>query len=274
MKQETIVSKHLEDISAILSLHGKSVHDAGLLHGKMGIALFFSHYASFTQEKKYNQLADELIKELGSQILRYYSLNNDNEIFSFSYENGLSGVGIGIEYLVKQGFMKVDLDVFLNNVDILLSKRLTGKTVPVSLMLDIGKYFLIRLSNPQTAKKDFFTQALEQVVQLINNYLRINPLQHPQLFKFMHELSKQYTNPILSSLVNRQFEFIKPEIMKMEERNIVLYDNMIEELLNQPGATILCHNIEMGGLLNGYAGLGLSLLSMLDSRNNSWLNLL
>ena len=274
MKKEKIISKHLTDISAILSLYGDPWGNAGLLHGKMGIAVFFSHYASFTREEKYNQLVDELIEEVNNQLLLTYSLDIDEEIFAYNYENGLSGIGIGIEYLVRLGFMEADLDDVLDDIDTLLDKRITGKITPVSLMLDIGNYFLVRLSNSQTVKKDFFIRNIEQVVQFINNYLQINPLQIPEIFKFLKELSNQYTHPVLSSLINRQFDLIKPKTMKMEEKNIALYDNMIEELLNQPGKNIFCYNLEIGGLLNGYAGLGLSLLSVLDSRNSSWLNLL
>ena len=274
IKKEIIISKHLTDISAILSLYGESVSEAGLLHGKIGNAIFFSHYASFTCEEKFNQLANELIEEGNNQILLTYTLDNDDEIVAFNYENGLSGIGIGIEYLVKQGFMEADLDDVLDDMDMLLSKRITGKTMPVSLMLDIGHYFLARLSNTQTAKKDFFIQVMELVLHYFNNYLKINPLQIPEIFKFLNELSKQYTHTVLSSLLNRQFDLIKPKTMKIEERHIVLYNNVIEDLLNQSGKNIFCYNMEMGGLINGYAGLGLSLLSMLDARNNSWLNLL
>ena len=272
MKKE-IINKHLTEVSSFLSLYGENIGNVGLLHGKMGIALFFAHYASFTQEEKYNRFANELIEELVSQLLLVYSLDNDNEIFAFNYENGLPGIGIGIAYLVEQGLMEADLDDVLDDMDMMLAKRITGKIIPLSLMLDIGKYFLVRLSNPQTCKRDFLDQTMEQILQLINNYLQINPLQIPEIFNFLNELSKQYTHPVLSSLLNRQF--ITPKTTKIEGRNVVSYNNIIEELLNQPGKNIYCFNLGIGGLLNGYAGLGLSLLSMLDPRrHSSWLNLL
>lgn len=267
-----VINKHLTEVSSTLSLYGENIGNAGLLHGKMGIAVFFAHYALFTHEEQYNQFADELIKDAVNLLLWTCNLDNDNEIFAYNYENGLSGMGIGIAYLVKQGFMEADLDDVLDDMDMFLAKRLTGKTVPVSLMIDIGKYFLVRLSNPQTCKKHFLLQTMEQILLLINNYLQINPLKHPQILEFLNELSGQYTHPVLNSLLNRQFIPIKT--MKIKERNVASYSNMIEDLLNQPGKNIYCYNMEMDGLLNGYAGLGLSLLSMLDSRHNSWLSLL
>jgi len=240
----------------------------------MGIAVFFSHYASFTNEKKYSKFVDVLIEGLCYQLLLSYSMDNDYDIFSFDYETGVSGIGIGIDYLVKQGFMEADLDIVLEDIDVILAKRLTGKELPVSLMLDIGKYFLVRLSDPQTGKKQFFAQIMEQILQFVNNYLQINPLQHPQIFKFLNELSGHYTNPLLTSLLNRQYELVVSATIIKEEGNIFFYESMIEELMNKPDKNIFCYNMEMGGLLNSYAGLGLSLLSILDSRHNSWLNLL
>ena len=267
-----VINKHLTEVSSILSLYGENIGNAGLLHGKMGIAVFFAHYASFTHEEQYNQFADELIEDAVNLLLWTCGIDNDNEIFAFNYENGLSGIGVGVAYLVKQGLMEANLDDVLDDMDMILAKRLTGKTTPVSLMVDIGKYFLARLSNPKTCKKYFLLQTMEQILLLINNYLQINPVKHPQILGFLNELSEQYTHPVLSSLLNRQF--IPLKIMKIEERNVVSYSNMIKELLNQPDKNIYCYNMEIDGLLNGYAGLGLSLLSMLDLRHNSWLNLL
>ena len=69
-----------EQALAYLTINCSFLGDLSLFHGRMGIILFFAHYARATQ-------------------------------------NGLCGIGWGIEYLVQQGVMEGDTDEILADID-------------------------------------------------------------------------------------------------------------------------------------------------------------
>lgn len=80
----------------------------GLYHGKMGIVIALCHYARFTQKAIYDDFAGELLDEVCSSI---------NAGISIDFENGLSGIGWGIEYLLQNRFMEGDSNLVLRNIN-------------------------------------------------------------------------------------------------------------------------------------------------------------
>lgn len=90
------------DQARSLMLRASFVHNLGLLNGKMGIAIFFYHYARYTKCKLYEQFAGELIDEM-------YEDMNRNVPLGFAH--GLSGIAWGIAYLLKHQFVSADEDV-------------------------------------------------------------------------------------------------------------------------------------------------------------------
>ena len=97
-----------EQALAYLTINGSFTGDLGLFHGRMGIILFFAHYARATQSKHYEDFAGYLLDEL------YEEIHNDLPV---NLENGLCGIGWGIEYLVQQGVMEGDTDEILVDID-------------------------------------------------------------------------------------------------------------------------------------------------------------
>lgn len=97
-----------EQALAYLTINGSFTGDLGLFHGRMGIILFFAHYARATQSKHYEDFAGYLLDELYEEI---------HEDLPVNLENGLCGIGWGIEYLVQQGFMEGDTDEILADID-------------------------------------------------------------------------------------------------------------------------------------------------------------
>ena len=91
-----------------LTINSSFLNDLGLFHGRMGIVLFFSHYARITQNKYYEDFANYLLEDI------YEDIHQDLPI---NIENGLCGIGWGIEYLIQQGFMEGDTDEILADID-------------------------------------------------------------------------------------------------------------------------------------------------------------
>lgn len=82
--------------------------DIGLYHGKMGIVIALCHYARFAQKPIYDDFAGELLDEVCSSI---------HAGTSYDFENGLAGIGWGIEYLLQNHFMEGDSNVVLRNIN-------------------------------------------------------------------------------------------------------------------------------------------------------------
>lgn len=97
-----------EQALAYLIINGSYLNDLGLFHGKMGIVLFFSELAHVNQNPIYEDLASSLLGEIYEEI--HYDL-------PINLENGLCGIGWGIEYLVQHGLMEGDTDEILSDID-------------------------------------------------------------------------------------------------------------------------------------------------------------
>ena len=98
----------LRRIANHLILHSIDIEDIGLFHGKMGVVLFFAHYARYTDQAIYDDFAGELLEEISENI---------PETLPINLETGLCGIGWGIEYLIQNGFMEGDSNEILAGID-------------------------------------------------------------------------------------------------------------------------------------------------------------
>lgn len=102
------IDSRLQRIANVLLLNASFIDNLGLLNGKMGIAIFFYQYARYTSSKIFEDYAGELIDEI------YEEINTNTPV---DFENGLTGIGWGIEYLVKNRFLEADTDEILEDID-------------------------------------------------------------------------------------------------------------------------------------------------------------
>jgi hypothetical protein len=111
--------KRFQRIVNALLLNASFIENLGLMHGKMGIAIYFFHLARETKNQIYEDYAGELIDEIYDEICATTPLD---------FENGLAGIGWGIEYLVQNGFLEADTDEVLEEFDKRLIHELTYHT--------------------------------------------------------------------------------------------------------------------------------------------------
>jgi Glycosyl transferase family 11/Lanthionine synthetase C-like protein len=156
--------KLLKEIVNHLFLFSGTVADTGLMHGKMGICIFLYHFSQKTENKNYEDFAGELLDDVFKEI---------NSRTSFDFENGLAGIGWGIEYLVKNGFVEGDTDEVLAEIDQKLLEILSSSShLTLNLLsgiLGIGIYFLSRIKKAETNiyESPFITNE-RLIFQLIN----------------------------------------------------------------------------------------------------------
>ena len=98
----------LENAFFYLTLNASFISDLGLFHGKMGCVLFFAEYTRYTHDEHYEEFANELLDEICEDITKDIPIG---------LENGLCGIGWGIEYLVQNGFLEGDTDEILEDFD-------------------------------------------------------------------------------------------------------------------------------------------------------------
>ena len=98
----------LTKIANHLIINASFITDLGIYHGRMGIVIFFAHYARYKDNSIYNDFAAELLNDIYEDI-------SANTPFYFEY--GLCGIGWGIEYLFKNKFVEEVSYEVLDHID-------------------------------------------------------------------------------------------------------------------------------------------------------------
>lgn len=119
----------LQRIVGRLLINSSFTSNLGLFHGKMGIVLFFCHYARYAGNSDYDEFAGELMEEIYEDI---------NTSISTDFENGLGGIGWGCLYLFNRGFMNGDIDETLGDIDLRIMEQDPARTRDFSFRQGLG----------------------------------------------------------------------------------------------------------------------------------------
>lgn len=91
------------------NLHG--TEDVSLFYGKMGTCMFLYAYAKHIGLKQYEQWADNMLDDI---------VRSDKSQMLASIADGYGGLGIGICWLLQNGYAKGNPDLILQDIDYLL----------------------------------------------------------------------------------------------------------------------------------------------------------
>lgn len=140
----------------------------GLLSGKMGIAIFLFHYARYSHDEQIEEDAFDLVSQIIENL----------DISLIDYKTGLSGIGVGIEYLIQQSFLEGNSDEVFEDFDEILSTQICSQKLYLSThnLLDLERYFQMRLSNPKTEKQFFLQEILQEIDRVKQLHIRVDPL--------------------------------------------------------------------------------------------------
>ena len=131
------INYQLQLIADKIDSYPKNPELVGLMKGKMGAALFFYEYARYTGNTVYNERADNLLDEIFNQI----GTIRKNDI-----EEGLSGIGWGINYLSSHGFVEITENALVDMESKIFSGNPVGFGTEIS-MLSPAIYLLSKLPN-------------------------------------------------------------------------------------------------------------------------------
>lgn len=164
----------VERIVRHLIMHASFLPDLGLYNGKMGIVVFFAHYARYTGDALYDDFAGELMNEINNEI---------HTDIPFHFESGLCGIGWGIAYLLENKFMDGDINDILSEIDekimetdIKRIKDVSLRTGLAGILLYIKKRIQLFSSNQQHCVFDELYLNDIKSVESLAEKLPVNPL--------------------------------------------------------------------------------------------------
>lgn len=94
-----------------LMLNNNSFFDLSLLHGKMGIALFFFNYGELKKNDVYRCFGENLLDDVWKNIYK---------VSSIDFDYGMCGIAWGIEYLIQNKFVSGDSNIVCQEIDDLI----------------------------------------------------------------------------------------------------------------------------------------------------------
>lgn len=166
----TIPFSRQQRITNTLLLNASFIDNLGLMHGKMGIAIYFFHLARETKSSIYEDYAGELIDEIYEEI----SIHTPCD-----FGNGLAGIGWGIEYLVQNGFIDADTDEVLEEFDKRIIHEITYHTPEnIGVLKGLAGYVVyfskrvkecVDKNNDTIANQDALLKAINLLEQYVIN---------------------------------------------------------------------------------------------------------
>lgn len=259
-EKEQSTNAHLHRITNTLLINGGFLPNPGLYSGEMGLVLFFYRYARFTKNKIYAEYSAELLEKIRMKIHPNMPLN---------YKQGLSGIGSAIEYLVQNGYIDLDTDIILEEIDKKAFFTYNLPYLPFEEIADIGYYALWRLMGSNTQKEMILNLVIPQIVNVMSEWEEKQNTINPTVSFFKNLILKDNNIFICDNqlIISNWLQLCcKNSSDKSNYANP--FKTVLERFTND---STLMNAIELG-FQNGLAGLGHYLLSELDY-DDSWLSL-
>jgi hypothetical protein len=280
----TIIKQDLQQIVDMLLLNGTLTECSGLIHGKIGIAVFFFHYAKYTDNMLFTDYALALIGEMQKQI--HASSRAD-------YEKGIAGIGAGIDYLIRNNLLNTEDDIFEDLDQRMYRAVMYDPWQDFSLyggLTGYGRYWISRLRQQPLSIQA--RECLMCITERIEGKLPDIPTEEQtDVYCFMYDLHQISDFNISVGLLeqcgeqiadmDRSFshlgDSIAGNLIRMYQRNWYFNEALqgeMDKILKQiPDLDKEKPPVSMG-LLTGYAGEGLLRMTALGQTDNSWMFLL
>ncbi|MCE9019588.1 hypothetical protein K0G47_13690 [Bacteroides thetaiotaomicron] len=223
------MNKHevLQRIARYLILHTSFTDNIGLFDGKMGVVLFFMNYSRYTRCKRYEKFAGELLDEIYEEIHIDCSVN---------FGNGLAGIAWGIEYLIRNQFVKTESNEILKELDDRILERDVRRVKDTSVesgLKGIAYYAISRCAERECS--NIFNDYIIELVQT----LKMTTEQD-------HEI--KLLTATLQDIINKNKTSSKTDFLERLIANIHI---------NAPFNFLKGRSL---GLRGGYAGIGLKII--------------
>ena len=286
--QLTRIEQDLRQIADMLLLNGTLTECPGLVHGKMGIAVFFFHYALYTGNELFADYAMDLIGETLNQI----HVNSPAD-----YEKGIAGIGVGIDYLIQNNFLNVEEDICEDFDDRMVRAVMYDPCQDFSQydgLTGYGRYWISRLryETPSVSARQCLLRIAARIAEKLPD---ISIQEQTDVCCFLHDLQNipgfdnciglleqcrrnwDLQTPDITRSFPRLGDSVISNIIRMYQRGLYFNDALQDEIdiaLKQIPALDMEKTPAATGLLSGYAGEGMLRLTALNQANISWMKLL
>ena len=246
----------LQRISNILLINGGFFDNPGLYTGEMGLAVFFFHYAEFTQNELYLDFSFDLIEKVQNKI------HNETPI---DYRHGLSGIGSAIEYLVQWGFMEVDTDDMLEEFDKRIFSADNMPDMSVEELSGIAYYSVWRMAGNSAQTHTILKKVLPRLVHFMDERCRNLDVEY-RTVTFLKDIVETENLGMLSdmSIVFRPCRNRYPYGLEINTYNHYLEQFSKNDCFNTKTLDLSLHN--------GLAGFGMALMTEINV-DNAWISL-
>ena len=288
MVNRTEIERDLGQIADMLLLNGTLTECPGLVHGKMGIAIFFFHYAQHTGNELYADYSMDLIDEMLNQI----HVNSPAD-----YEKGIAGIGIGIDYLIRNNFLNVEDDICEDFDDRMYRATMYDPWQDFSQyngLTGYGRYWITRLryQAPSVQARECLLRitalieeksleiSIEEKADVYCFLLDLHRISgFDNYFRLMEQCQKIWDlqSPDAIHSFPRLGDSIAGNIIRTYQRSRY-FNYFTQDEINFTLKQILALDTEKVpksmGLHTGYAGEGMLRLTSIDRTNISWMDLL
>lgn len=211
-----------------LVINSSAINNLGLLHGKMGIVVFFYRYGRYIKNRMYEEFAGELLDEIFEDVHNQLPID---------FENGYLGIGWGIEYLANEKFIDGNTNIVLEDMDKKIMERDIRRISDMSLETGLEGIFHFVLSR-------------------IQNNLDVHSLFDKQYFSDLFNITDGITSGISEPLSTLILDFRRWILTKELNYNssIFLHDFFQPKIPNNDNI------YEWNLSLDGCAGIGLNII--------------
>jgi hypothetical protein len=206
--------RHIAKASAVVS-------ETGLLNGRTGIAILLYHYAQYRNDPKLTNCANHLTMS---------SVEETDSRAGKGFESGLCGIAWGVDYLIKQRFVKADASIFEEIDAVLFQERMKTLTLnDLDTETEKGLYLWNRLQSCEPDVSDFWQSRLSKLITCFRSIINLKSLNSPfrmfscsSLIRFFHICETLRKQDMYGVEIEEMYEAL-PEIVRIsfyEEKRI------------------------------------------------------
>lgn len=179
------------------------------MEGEMGRVIAFYHLFRQTGDKEWKEKAETLLDEI---------IDGCSVELPLTYGDGLCGVGVGVEYLVQEGFVEGDGDEILCEMDSLVYHAINCRALSCLKINDgvcgLAYYLYFRLRRRKELDDISVLRNKEHLIYLIDWIADLLPgTKHlSTLYEVFFILCQLHTLNVLNAKVERLIEYCLKEI--------------------------------------------------------------
>ena len=238
-------------------VHNNTIKDVGLLHGKMGIVLCSFHIGRVNDNNAFTLFAEDMLNKVIESLHKNIPID---------FENGVTGIGWAVEYLIQNEFIEANADEVLEEIDEKVFKTLLYKENVIDDTLSMIHYLISRMCYRIDENTNEYVEEIKYNITLLIDILKQKIASKGVNEEIIYALSELSNLNIFNDKIGvlcriteeYNHNFIFPKIIRYTREQLDEIMNLKEEQTKYAGFD-LSHIIDSNrwGLREGIAGIGL-----------------